>query len=206
MKSGGIFVFIIMMLMSTNLYAADGIIFGMGMTYIPIAKLDYVNNPNAGYEVFDNIMWGPEIKYNFGNGFEVGASSDFYNKRIEPNDFTRSDLSLWGLGLDGSYGYALTESGTTLLVGGAEMGYGEITDKANSTSKSAGSIWVAGLAGVRFDLFHNVPIEFDYRLGWLQFDVLRYPERKYKFSGNSLKLSLGYEFGLGKGDKGDISE
>jgi hypothetical protein len=76
-----------------------------------------------------------------------------------------------------------------------ETGYGELTDKESLASMTAGSIWVAGMAGVRFVLTANIWLEFDYRLSWLEFELNGPIPKKYLFSGSSLRLSLEYPFG-----------
>jgi hypothetical protein len=184
----------LLLLRFVGISSAD-VVIGLGMDYTPIAKLEYVNNPDADFEIVDNIDWQARGFYGFGNGLRAGLFFDYYRKRIHPAAFTTDDLSKWGIGLLGDYGYEITESGNTQLVGGMETGYGELTDKESLASMTAGSIWVAGLAGVRFVLTYNIWLEFDYRLSWLEFELNGPIPKKYLFSGSSLRLSLEYPFG-----------
>ena len=185
----------ILMILFPGASAMGDLVIGLGLEYIPMAKLQYANNPAADYEIVDNLDWQARGFYDFGNGFRAGLLFDIYRKRIHPAPFTTDDLSKWGIGLVGDYGYGITESGNTLLVGGMETGYGELTDEELSSSKTGGSIWVSGLAGVRFVLTYNIWLELDYRLSWLEFELNGSFPKKYLFSGSSLRLSLEYPFG-----------
>ena len=178
--------------MSNTIFAASSVNLGLGIDYTPIARLRYVNNPGADFEIVDNIAWQGRVSYDFGNGFKSGLIFDILNKTIHPGAHTTTDLSIWGLGAFGDYGYEITESGHALLVAGIETGYGELTDKSQGISKSSGAIWIAGMAGFRFLIARKVWLETLYRLTWQEFEIATYPERKYKFSSSSLRVSLDY--------------
>jgi len=177
---------------SQNLQAESSINLGIGLDYTPIALLRYDNNHNADYDIVDNTAWQGRLSYGFGNGFKSGLLFDYMSKTIHPGSYTTTDLSLWGLGAYGDYGYEITESGHALLVAGMETGYGELTDKSVGISKSAGAIWIAGLVGTRFLIGGKVWLETDYRLGWQEFEIPQNPQRRYRFSGSSLRVSLEY--------------
>ena len=189
--------------------ARAGVTLGLGLDYTPIVKLQYVNNPDLDYELVDNIAWQGQAFYDFGNGFRAGGIFDIYKRNVHEADFRSIKLSQWGVGLVGDYGYGITETGNTLLVGGMEAGYGELSDKASSPTITAGSVWVGGLAGLRFHITYNFWCELDYRLIWLEYEINSPNPKKYLFSGSSLRLALEYPLLVNRKDdaeKGDDNE
>jgi hypothetical protein len=195
MKRICLFVFMAFALGFSNLYAAK-INLGMSMIYFPTAKISYTYSSNAGYELVDNIFWQPEITYDLGYGVKVGVIASIYKKGYNYDSVTRKNVSLLEAGVTGNYGYRFTESGRTLLTLGAELGYAQLTEKAYGASGHKGSAWMAGYVGMRYIMFRSASLELDYRLSRLEFDIAKSPARKYNFSGNSLKLTLGYEFNI----------
>jgi hypothetical protein len=184
-------VVISVMIIACQSFAADKTVnIGVGLDYTPIALLRYDNNPYADYEIVDNIAWQGRLSYSFGNGFKSGLIFDYMSKTIHPGSSTTTDLSLWGLGAFGDYGYEITESGHTLLVAGMEVGYGELSDKSIGLTTSGGAPWAAGMVGTRFLIGGAVWLETLYRLGWQEFEITRRPSRKYRFAGSSLRVSL----------------
>jgi hypothetical protein len=175
------------------LFAVEGIRLGLGFDYIPISKVEYVRDPELNFQVFDNIIWQGRATYDFGNGFNAGTFFDYYSRQIHPQGYLTSNLSLWGAGFFGDYGYEMTESGHALLVTGAETGFGRLTDKAGSTKYSDGSLFIAGLVGLRFTVAPRLWLNTDYRLSFEEFGPLGPREKKYFFSGSSLRLSLEYQ-------------
>jgi hypothetical protein len=182
--------------------ARTGIDLGLGLDYTPIVQLSYIENPNLDYEIVDNVTWQGRAFCNFGNGFRAGGLFEIYNKSLSPGGFSVIDLSAWGVGLVGDYAYDITESGNTLLVAGMETGYGELTQKASDTKKTAGSVWIGGLGGIRFLIAFNVRCEVDYRITFLEYEIKGAVSRKYSFSGSSLRLVLEYPVSFG----GDAKE
>ena len=180
--------------MVSTVTAKKGIGVGLGLNYIPIARLEYKLNPEANFEIVDNIFWKPRLFYEFGNGFSAGIISEIYRKSIKPSGSTRYDLSCWSLGAYGDYGYEITESGRTLLVGGMEIKYGQFSGKVYFGSKSAGAVGITALAGIRHYFSEPLSMEFDYRIGWQEFDIVNRSEKKYVFNGSSLQLYFGYGF------------
>ena len=193
MKRICLFVLMALALGFSNLYAAK-INLGMSMIYFPIAKLNYTHDSNTSMELVDNIFWQPEITYDLGYGFRGGAIASIYNKGFNFNSVTKMNVSILGMGATGNYGYKFTESGRTLLTLGAELGYAKLKEKAYGVSSHRGSTWVAGYVGMRYIMLRRVSFELDYRLSRLEFHIPKSTEWKYKFSGNSLKLTLAYEF------------
>ena len=163
---------------------------GVGFDYFPVARLQYVNNRNADFDIVDNIAWQGRASYSLGNGFQGGLIFEYYGKRIHPNPSTTTELSQWNLGLVGNYGYAITETGHMLLVAGIEAGYGELTDNSNTISMISSSPWIAGLAGTRFMIASAIWFDVDYRIGIQDFNMNTQPVKKYLFTGSSLRLSL----------------
>ncbi len=177
------------------------------MEYNPIAKLSYPNSGGAEYEILDNFTWEPGIYYNFSNGFRTGTFFNIYGKTYDPGGtITKSRLSSWGVGMLGDYAHELTESGGTFLIAGMEMGYGELKDENIHTKRSSGSVWVAGIGGMRFYFTHSFSMEIDYRIKWHQYDLPGTPAKNYDFSGSTLRISVGYGFYSSekKGDKSRI--
>ncbi len=185
------------------LRAFNGVSAGMAMEYNPIAKLSYPNSGDTEYEIVDNITWEPGVYYNFSTGFRAGSFFSLYNKTFDSGSTEpRSELSSWGIGLIGDYAYEMTDSGRSLLIGGMEIGYGEFTfDNANAR-RSSGSVWVAGIGGLRYYFTSSFSMELDYRIKWHQYDLSGEPAKSYDFSGSTIRISVGY--GLysseGKGD------
>jgi hypothetical protein len=169
-----------------------GVTIGLGMDYTPIARMRYVNNADLEFEIFDNVAWQGQAFYEFGNGLRVGNYFALYQKRFQPSGSSSIDLSQWSVGILGDYGYEITDSGSTRLVGGMETGYGELTDQSATVMTTAGSIWVAGIVGVRFKIAYGIFCELDYRLIWLEYDINSFNPKKYLFSGSSLRLALEY--------------
>jgi hypothetical protein len=194
MRKGCFPAYAISLLMVSAAQAANGFDIGAGLLYNPTARLEYAGNPEADYEIIDNVIWVPRMLYDFGNGFRAGAHFDIYKKRIFPGGSTRSDVSFWGAGLLGEYDYAITESGRTLVVGGMETGYERLTDRSNSMSARVASIGVAAYGGVRYMFSPRFSLEMDYHFGWLEFDLNASPKRKYNYSGSGLRLSIAYQF------------
>jgi hypothetical protein len=178
--------------------AYAGVTLGLGLDYTPIAKVQYVENPDLDYELVDNIAWQGSAFYDFGNGLRAGAIFDIYKKKIRQSDYRYVNLSEWGIGAVGDYAYDITESGNTFLVAGMEGGYGELSDKSASPKISAGSIWVGGLAGIRFHITYDFWCEIDYRLIWREYELNAAAVKKYLFSGSSLRLALEYPISLGQ--------
>lgn len=186
------FLFALSGLIITPAMASEGIRLGAGFDYIPIAKLEYESNLQAKTEIFDNIIWQGRASYDFGNGLKSGILFDYLAKSYSPGPFRKSDLTLWGIGLIGDYGYELTDTGHALLVGGAELGYAHLTDNSGGSSGKAGSFWIAGIAGLRFLIFRKIWLESDYRLTFQEFGPLGTLEKKYLLSGSGLRLFLEY--------------
>ncbi|OGC93763.1 MAG: hypothetical protein A2W25_06520 [candidate division Zixibacteria bacterium RBG_16_53_22] len=189
--------------------AGAGVTLGLGLDYTPIVNLQYVNNPDLDYEIVDNIAWQGRAFYDFENGFRAGGIFDYLRKSSGEGGFRSIELSQWGIGLVGEYGYEITETGNTILVGGMETGYGELSDKTNSPTVTAGSIWIGGLAGLRFHVTHNFWCELAYRFIWLEFEINSPNLKKYLFSGSSLRLTLEYPLLSNRKndtDKGDTDE
>jgi hypothetical protein len=185
--------------------AFNGVSAGMAMEYNPIAKLSYPNSGDAEYEIVDNITWEPGVYYNFSTGFRAGTFFNLYNKTLDiGGTVPRSKLSSWGLGMLGDYAYELTESGETLLVAGMEIGYSEFKDDNENTRRTSGSVWVAGIGGLRFYFTPSFSIELDYRIKWHQYDMSGMPAKIYDFSGSTIRLSVGYGLYSSEG-KGDNS-
>jgi hypothetical protein len=183
--------------------AAEGMSVVMAMEYNPLARLSYQNGSDLEYDIVDNISWEPGVYYNFTTGFRTGAFFQYYRKRINPAGTTELRLSSWGIGILTDYGYEITESGRTLLVAGMETGYGEFTDKNDYANRTGGSIWIAGLVGMRYFFTPGLSVELDYRIKWHQYDLSGTPAKSYDFSGSTLRLSLGYTiFSSHKKDKG----
>jgi opacity protein-like surface antigen len=185
---------LILFLAISNCRAAGGFSIGAGLIYNPTAKLEYFRNHEADYQIVDNIVWEPRLIYDFENGFRGGVRAGFYKKRIFPGGSTRSDITFWNLGFLGEYGYEITETGRTLVLGGMEIGYGNLTDKSNLNSATAGSFGVAAFGGVRHLFSRRISLQLDYRLGWLEFDLGGVPEKKYNYSGSGLRLAVDYQF------------
>lgn len=174
------------------------------MEYNPIAKLSYPNS-GAEYEIVDNVTWEPGIYYNFASGFRTGTFVDYYTKTFDPGGtIAKSRLSSWGIGLLGDYAYEMTVSGRTLLIGGMEIGYGEFTDDSASAKRTGGSVWIAGIGGVRFYFTPAFSMELDYRIKWHQYDLSGEPAKSYDFSGSTIRISVGYGLYSSEG-KGDNS-
>ena len=195
MKRICLFVLVASALGFPNLNAAK-IDLGMSVIYFPTARLDYYYSSNASYQLVDNIFWQSEITYVLGHGFRVGAIVSLYKKGLDLDSHNRVDISMWEAGLAGNYAYSFTEAGHTFLILGAELAYANINDRANTYKDSKASVLLAGYVGMRYVMFHNTSIEVDYRLNSLEFNIKKTPQRKYKFTGNSLKLTLGYEFNI----------
>ncbi len=184
--------------------AFTGISAGIGMDYNPIAKLSYPNS-GAEYEVVDNVTWEPGIYYNFATGFRTGTFLDYYRKTYDPGGTNpKSRLSSWGIGLLGDYAYEMTVSGRALLIGGMEIGYGEFTDDNTSAKRTGGSVWVAGIGGLRFYFTSSFSMELDYRIKWHQYDLSGTPAKSYDFSGSTIRISVGYGL-YSSEEKGDNS-
>jgi hypothetical protein len=187
--------------------AFNGVSAGMALEYNPIAKLSYPNSGDAEYEIVDNITWEPGVYYNFSTGFRAGTFFDLYKKTLDMGGtVSRSKLSSWGIGMLGDYAYEMTESGGSLLVAGMEIGYGEFKDDNEHAKRSGGSVWVAGIGGLRFYFTPSFSIELDYRIKWHQYDMTGTPAKSYDFSGSTIRISVGY--GLysseGKGDNSSL--
>jgi hypothetical protein len=87
----------------------------------------------------------------------------------------------------------MTESGHAQLVGGIETGYARLHDKSGGSSVSDGSPWAAGVAGLRFLIAKNLWLESDYQLSWMEFGPISAREKKYLFTGSSLRFALDYQ-------------
>lgn len=172
--------------------AFEGISVNLGLEYDPIAKLDYVDTNQPSIEIFDNISWEAGLFYNSRTGFRTGAFFDYYGKTVERTDTRNSKLTEWGIGMLGDYGYELTESGKTFLVGGMETGYGNLRDKNEFSSKRNGALWVAGIVGIRHYFSRSFSMEMDYRIKWLQYEFNSVPRKNYNFSGSTVRFTLGY--------------
>ncbi len=185
--------------------AFNGVSVGMALEYNPIAKLSYPSSWGAEYEIVDNITWEPGVYYNFSTGFRAGTFFSLYNKTFESvGAEPESRLSSWGFGLLGDYGYEMTDSGRSLLIAGMEIGYGEFTYDNQDAKRSSGSVWVAGIGGLRYYFTPVFSIEFDYRIKWHQYDMTGTPAKSYDFSGSTLRISVGYGLYSSEG-KGDNS-
>lgn len=182
----------------------SGVSAGMAMEYNPVAKLSYPNSGGAEYEIVDNITWEPGIYYNFADGFRTGAFFNHYRKRINPGGMSKSKLSSWGIGMLGDYAYEMTESGGTLLIAGMEIGYGEFKDDNEHAKRSSGSVWIAGIGGLRYYLTPGLSMEFDYRIKWHQYDLTGTPAKTFDFSGSTIRISMSYGL-YSPGGKGDNS-
>ncbi len=187
----GIFLALFVLALSPT-RASEGIRLGAGFDYIPVANLKYESNSQAKTEIFDNIIWQGRASYDFGNGLKSGILFDYLSKSYSPGPFRKSDLTLWGIGLTGDYGYELTDTGHALLVVGSELGYAHLTDESGGSSGKAGSFWIAGIAGLRFLIFRKIWLESDYRLAFQEFGPLGTLEKKYLLSGSGLRLFLEY--------------
>jgi hypothetical protein len=192
------FAIIIFMLIAFSA-ASAGITIGLGFDYIPFVKMQYVNNPSLDLDIVDNIAWHGRVIYDFENGLRAGSIFNYYKKGTDENGFRSIKLTQWGIGLTGDYSYDITESGTTFLVGGMETGYGELSDRTAPPAVTVGSIWVGGLAGLRFHVVQNFWCELDYRLIYLEYEINGPIPKKYLFSGSSLRLTLEYPLSGGKG-------
>lgn len=197
---------IIMLILSSYAVgrAFSGISAGVGMEYNPIAKLTYPNS-GAEYEIVDNVTWEPGIYYNFATGFRTGTFLDYYSKTFDPGGtIAKSKLSSWGIGLLGDYAYEMTVSGRTLLIGGMEIGYGEFTDDNENARRTGGSVWIAGIGGLRYYFTPSFSMELDYRIKWHQYDLSGEPAKSYDFSGSTVRISVGYSL-YSSDRKGDNS-
>jgi len=172
--------------------AFNGISVNIGVEYDPIAKLEYVNGNQPAQDIVDNIAWEPGLFYHFPAGFRAGTFFSYYMKKIARGDTRSSDLSSWGIGVLGDYGFELTESGRTFLVGGMEAGFGRLTDKNEFSDKTNGGVWVAGFGGIRYYFTRAFSMEMDFRMKWLQYDFTDAPKKNYDFSGSTLRLTFGY--------------
>lgn len=183
----------------------NGVSAVMAMEYNPIAKLSYPNSGDTEYEIVDNITWEPGVYYNFSTGFRAGTFFNLYNKTLDiGGTVPRSKLSSWGIGMLGDYGYEMTDSGRSLLIAGMEIGYGEFKDDNEDTSRNGGSVWVAGIGGLRFYFTPSFSIELDYRIKWHQYDMSGTPAKSYDFSGSTVRISVGYGL-YSPEEKGDNS-
>ena len=165
---------------------------GLGIEYNPIARLDYINESQIDLDVVDNVALEPGIYYSLSNGFRAGVIYSIYSKKVTRSDTRIADLSSWGIGLLGDYGYEMTESGMTLLVGGMEAGYGELTDKNEFSERTRGGVWIAGLGGIRYYFTRALSMEMDFRMKWLRYDFTEVPLKSYDFSGSTIRITLGY--------------
>jgi len=170
-----------------------------------MAKLSYPNSAGAEYEIVDNVAWEPGLYYNFATGFRTGTFFNLYNKTFDSiGTEPKSRLSSWGIGLLGDYAYEMTDSGRSFLIGGMEIGYGEFTDDNENAKRTSGSVWVAGIGGLRFYFTPSFSMEFDYRIKWHQYDLSGTPAKSYDFSGSTIRISVGYGLYSSEG-KGDNS-
>jgi hypothetical protein len=181
-------------LFCSEAFAKGGIRLGLGFDYTPIVKLEYSRSTDGNSEIVDNIIWQGRLSYDFGNGFKAGVLVDYFPRTFHPGPFRTTDLTLWGFGLSGDYGYEMTESGHALLVGGTELGYAHLSDESGASSGKAGSYWIGGFAGLRFFMFKTLWFEGDYRISFQEFGPLGALEKKYIFSGSSLRFMLEYPF------------
>jgi hypothetical protein len=175
-------------------FAKEGVRFGVGFDYIPVIKLEYSHSTDENPEIVDNLIWQGHLSYDFGNGFKTGVLLDYFPKTFHPGPFRTTDLTLWGVGLTGDYGYEMTDSGHALLVGGTEFGYAHLSDKSGTSSGKAGSFWIAGFAGLRFLIFRTLWLEGDYCISFQEFGPLGVLEKKYIFTASSLRFMLEYPF------------
>ena len=205
MKTTFILANVIILCSNPAVHAFNGVSAGIGMEYIPIAKLSYPNSGGAAYEIVDNVTWEPGVYYNFATGFRTGTFLNIYGKTYDPGGTVpKSRLSSWGIGILGDYAHELTESGGTLLIAGMEIGYGEFTDDNVNSKRSNGSMWVAGVGGLRYYFTPGLSMEFDYRIKWHQYDLTGTPAKTYDFSGSTIRISMSYGF-YSPGGKGDDS-
>ena len=173
-----------------------------GLEYAPKADLRYDGNSWSDYQIVDNITWLGQVDYVIGQGFQVGMSFGYYDKK-GVDDVTPTHLSLRMLSLRGEYGYELTESGRTLLVSSMGIGYASLVDKNDIQSRKTTSTYIEALAGVRRFLTRNLHFEVDFRIKYMQFHFQSAPRKSYDYSGTGLKLLVGYRFGhpRNSGDK-----
>ena len=205
MKTTLILASVIIFYSNPAIHAFNGVSAGIGMEYIPIAKLSYPNSGGAEYEIVDNVTWEPGVYYNFATGFRTGTFFSLYNKTFESvGAEPRSRLSSWGIGLLGDYAYEMTDSGRSLLIAGMEIGYGEFTYDNQNAKRTSGSVWIAGVGGVRYYFTPGLSMEFDYRIKWHQYDLTGTPAKTYDFSGSTIRISMSYGF-YSPGGKGDNS-
>ncbi|MEE9553562.1 MAG: outer membrane beta-barrel protein [candidate division Zixibacteria bacterium] len=189
--------YLIIVLAVIGIHAAEAASFNgysisLGMEYNPIAKLDYENDSQIDLDVVDNITWEPGVYFSHPNGFRVGVIFAYYGKTIDRGDTRIAELSSWGVGVLGDYGYDMTESGKTFLVGGMEAGYGELTDKNEFAERTRGGVWIAGLGGIRYYFSRALSMEMDFRIKFLRYDFTEVPLKSYDFSGPTIRITLGY--------------
>ncbi len=196
---------VIILYSSPAIQAFSGVSAAMAIEYNPIAKLSYPNSGGAEYEIVDNVTWEPGVYYNFATGFRAGTFFSLYNKTFDSGGTVpRYRLLSWGIGLLGDYAHELTESGRTLLISGMEIGYGEFTDDNVNSKRSSGSVWIAGIGGLRYYFTPGLSMELDYRIKWHQYDLTGTPAKSYDFSGSTIRISMSYGFYSPEG-KGDNS-
>ena len=179
--------------------AARGISIGLGMEYLPMAKVEFGNPVISRYEIYDNMSIESGLYYNFDTGFRTGAVVSLFSKSINPGANGNSDISSWGIGVLGDYEYRISESGSTGLVFGMDAGYGRFKDSNNFSKRTDDSYWAAFFGGIRYFPGARYFLELDYRMKWQEFDLVGVPadgipDKTFKFSGSSLRLSLGYGF------------
>lgn len=168
----------------------DGVVASLGFEYIPIARLEYVDQSGISQDVVDNITWEAGFYYAFPEGLRVGSVISYYAKRIARSDTRNTDLNSWAISLTGDYGYEMTESGRTLLVGGMEIGYGQMTDKNEFNHRSAGAVSIAGIGGIRHYFSKVISMEIDFRMKWQQYEFSGIPRKNYDYSGPNLRFNL----------------
>ncbi len=159
---------------------------------MPMARIEYPESNLTDFEIYDNITWEPGLYYDFDNGFRAGAVFGVYSKSIDPVFAQGTVLSSWGVGIIGDYGYEITESGRTLMVGGMETGYGKLSENNGFSARHTNGMWAAGMGGLRYFFGRGFYMQLDYRMKWLQYEFANVPAKSYRFSGSSLRIALGY--------------
>ena len=75
MKTALILASVIIFYSNPAIRAFNGVSAGIGMEYIPTAKLSYPNSGGAEYEIVDNVTWEPGLYYNFATGSSLISTS-----------------------------------------------------------------------------------------------------------------------------------
>jgi hypothetical protein len=170
------------------------------MNHQTVCRLGFVYFPTGSVKApadversifYDSFAYRLGGEYFLSDYLSVGPGIEYLNRKINPDAYLSSKISLVSIYIDARFSYPMTDSGRSCFVIGLGTGVSHLAEKG-SVAKTGPSIY--SIAGFNIGVGKNMGWDLLYRYGFTRVDLPTV--REYRFESWAFQTSLSYRFKL----------